>query len=329
MTAAVAAGPGDEVAPAGRGPEVCLDGVGVHYQDREVVTDVSLTVPAGGWLAVIGPNGAGKSSLLRAVAGLLDHDGRVLLDGRVHRPVAAGGLRRRRGGRSRAGPTRDGATGRTGSPARGAVAFVAQRPVLPPGMTVAEYVLLGRSAHLRWPAAESAADRRVAADALERLHLDRLAARPLDELSGGEVQRVTLARAVAQQPSLLILDEPTSALDLGHQVAVMETVESLRAGLGLTVVTALHDLGTAGRFAGTVAVITAGRLMAAGPPEQVLTAEVLSAAYETPVQVLLDAEGGTVVAPLRRSRGGAAGSKSGQAGAEEDGGSRPGHRDPP
>ncbi|MFV0259664.1 MAG: ABC transporter ATP-binding protein [Acidimicrobiales bacterium] len=310
---------GDDAEPAERGPEVQLDGVGVRYGERVVVDGVSLTVPAGGWMAVIGPNGAGKSSLLRAVVGLLDHEGRVLFDGTVHPPVAAGGLRWPRRGRG---------TDRDGPSRRGAVAFVAQRPVLPPGMTVAEYVLLGRSAHLRWPAAESAADRHLAAEALDRLDLGRFAARPLDELSGGEVQRVTLARAVAQQPSLLVLHEPTSALDLGPQVAVMETVEALRVDLGLTVITALHDLGTAGRFAGTVALLTRGRLAAVGSPGQVLTAETLSATYGTPVQVLLDADGGTVVAPLRRSRGGAVGPGTGPAGAEDDDGSRPGLREP-
>ena len=256
-----------------------LDQVTVSYRSgRPVVKAVSLRVTQGQWLALIGPNGAGKSSLLKAVAGLIAHTGSVAFD---------------REGVLRARPAASRERAR-------AVAYVAQQPVLPPGMTVAEYVLLGRTAHLSWLAAEGADDRRVVAEVLERLDLGGFGARLVTEMSGGEVQRVALARALAQQSAILLLDEPTSALDLGHRIAVLELVDRLRRDGGLTVVSAMHDLGSAGGFADRLALLHDGSLVACGPPAEVLTEEILSRYYQTPVQVLTGADGGAVVVPLRQ-----------------------------
>jgi iron complex transport system ATP-binding protein len=261
-------------------PVLVLDRVTVAYEGAEpVVRDVSLVVAAGQWLGLIGPNGAGKSSLLRAVAGLIPHLGTVEL--------GTGGTLGPRPARHR-------------DRAR-LVAYVAQQPVLPPGMSVAEYVLLGRSAHLRWLAAEGPDDHRIVAQVLDRLDLTRFASRPLADLSGGEVQQVALARALAQQATILLLDEPTSALDIGHRVVVLELVDELRREAGLTVVSALHDLGSAGRFTDQLALLHQGELVAQGPPREVLTEATLSRYYQTPVQVLTGADGGLVVVPLRRA----------------------------
>jgi iron complex transport system ATP-binding protein len=263
------------VSPA---PAVAVTGLTVRYRrgGDDALTTVDLEVTRAEWLALIGPNGAGKSSLLRAVVGLVSHRGRVELCGQPA-PGGRSGARRR----SRL------------------VAYVAQRPVLPPGMTVAEYVLLGRSPHLGWLAAEGADDRRVVDHVLDHLELSRFACRPVHELSGGEVQRVTLARALAQESPILLLDEPTSALDLGHQVGVLELIDEIRRERHLTVISALHDLGVAGRFADRLALLDQGRLVAWGSPEEVLTEETLSRHYGVPVQVLHDAGGGIVVVPLR------------------------------
>lgn len=252
-------------------------GIEVGYGGEPAVRAVDLRLTAGEWLGLIGPNGAGKSSLLKAIAGLVDYRGELRIAGR--RPPT---------GRSRAREW-----GRL-------VAYVAQRPILPPGMTVAEYVLLGRTAHLRWLAAEAGRDRAVTAAALDRLELSGFAARPVAELSGGEAQRVTLARAIAQDAPVLLLDEPTSALDLAHQVGVLELVDELRTERGLTVVSAMHDLGGAGRFADRLALLHQGTLVTIGAPTEVLTEPVLSRYYGTPVQVMTDAGGGAVVVPLRR-----------------------------
>ena len=261
--------------PAG-GPAIVLDGVGVLYgRGRPVLDGVTLSLESGEWLAVIGPNGAGKSSLLKAMAGLVDHSGAITINAEIETP------------------------GDGRPPPAAVVAYVAQRPVLPPGMTVAEYVLLGRSAHLGWLAAESRHDRQLVDDVLDRLALAPFAERSVTDLSGGEVQRVTLARALAQQAPILLLDEPTSALDIGHRIAVLELVDRLRLSGRLTIVSAMHDLGTAGRFADRLALLHEGSLVASGTPSEVLTEPILSRFYDTEVQVVTGADGGSVIVPLR------------------------------
>ena len=187
---------GAGVGRAGGGALTCRD-LGVVLGRRPVLSGIDLEVAAGEWLGVIGPNGAGKTTLLRAIAGLVAHTGSVLLaDGR--RPAAAD------------------------------VAMVPQSPVVPEGMTVTEYALVGRTAHLGWLARESRRDRRVVAAVLRRLGLSGFASRLLSQLSGGEAQRVFVARALAQQAPVLLLDEPTSALDLGHQRTMLELIDELR-----------------------------------------------------------------------------------------------------
>lgn len=244
----------------------------VRFGDRVAVDAVSVDVAPGEWLGLIGPNGAGKSSLLGALAGIHDYEGLA-----------------------QQGP---------GEPiTRRDVAYVPQLPVVPEGMTVAEYVLLGRTAYLGWFDRESAADRAIVASVLGRLRLDGFAARPLTELSGGEQQRVAVARALVHDAPVLLLDEPTSALDLGHQNAVLELVDGLRREEELTVVAAMHDLSTASRFADRLALIDHGRLVALGSPAEVLQADVLSEIYATPLVVeRLAGEIVVLPAPRRRTR---------------------------
>ncbi len=239
----------------------------VAFGERQVLSDVDLEVGEGEWLGLIGPNGAGKSTLLRVISGLVDHAGTVTLaDGRV--PTATD------------------------------IALVPQSPVLPPGMTVSEYVLLGRTAHLGWLARESRADRSTVAGVLRRLDLHDFAERQITNLSGGEAQRVVVARALAQQAPILMLDEPTSALDLGHQSAVLELVDDLRLSEGLTVLAAMHDLTTAARFSDRLALIDQGELLSVGPPTAVLDAERISRVYGTPLTVnTIDGELVVVAAP--------------------------------
>lgn len=243
--------------------------VGVSLGGIPVLIDATFVAEPGEWVGVIGPNGAGKSTLLRAIVGLLEHSGSIDI-------------------------------GSNGSAERArTVAYVPQTPTLPDGMTVAEYVLLGRTAHLDWFARESAADRSAAADALDRLDLGRFAGRAVNSLSGGEVQRVSLARAIASACPVLVLDEPTSALDIGHQISVLELVDELRADDGLTVISAMHDLTSAGRFADRLLLLSCGSTVAFGPAEQVLTEAILSEFYQTPVTVMTAPDGSVVVVPLR------------------------------
>ena len=237
------------------------------------VDGVSLRVEAGCWLAVIGPNGAGKSTLLKALAGLLPHQGTVTLD-----PAPAGRTRR--------------------DLAR-VLAYVAQQPTLPPDVQVREYVLLGRTPYLGYLGNPGRHDREIADGALARLDLDGLAGRRLGTLSGGERQRVTLARALAQQPRVLLLDEPTSALDLGHQQQVLELIDRLRLDDGLTVISTLHDLTAAAQYAERLLLLDRGRVAAAGTPAEVLTAARVREVYHAVVSVNPDNDGKPVPTPVR------------------------------
>jgi len=237
-----------------------LRGVEVAYDGRTVVAGLDLDVPVGSWLALIGPNGAGKTTVLRAIAGLVPYRGHVALCGE---PVA------RRSARELAKR----------------IAMVRQEPVIPPGMTVAQYVLLGRSAHLSYLGRESRADRAIVAETLERLALAGLAARTLDTLSGGERQRAAIARALAQRAPVLLVDEPTSALDLGRQQEVLDLIDAVRRERDLTVVAAMHDLTLAGQYAERLALIVEGRLARCGPPAEVLTGAVVAGTYRARVRV--------------------------------------------
>jgi iron complex transport system ATP-binding protein len=164
---------------------------------------------------------------------------------------------------------------------------------------VADYVLLGRTPYLSYLGGPGRSDRDAAARAAARLGVARFSGRRLATLSGGERQRAVLARALAQDPEVLLLDEPTSSLDLGHQQQVLDLVDELRQAGGLTVLSTLHDLTTAGQYADHLVLLHEGRVEAAGPPGAVLTADRIARVYAAHVDVRTDAGGGTVVTPVR------------------------------
>ena len=253
---------------------LAVERLGVDLDGVRVVDGVTLDLERGGWLGLIGPNGAGKTTLLRAVARLVPYDGSIVLDGDE---VAS--LRRREVARR--------------------VAVVPQIPVIPPDASVLEYVVLGRTPHLGYAGSPGPGDVTTARSALARLDAAHLADRRLGSLSGGERQRAVLARAVAQEPDLLLLDEPTSALDVGAQQQVLELVASLRADRGLTVLSAMHDLTHAGQYADRLVLMDGGREAASGRPHEVLTEELVARHYGAEVRVLSDAEAGIAVVPLR------------------------------
>lgn len=257
--------------------KLIVDSLTVVYDDHVAVNSLTIDVPPGGWLCLIGPNGAGKSSVLRSICGLVAHSGSVTIAGN---DTAA--MSRRRLARH--------------------VAYVPQAPVLPADMTVFDYVLLGRSPFISYFGVASAADRRLAEDALTRLDLVDLAERRLDTLSGGECQRLVLARAVAQCAPVLLLDEPTSALDIGHQQQALELVDRMRTENGITVVSAMHDLTLAGLYADRLALLHESQLVAEGIPSEVLRPELLSEFYGISVRVHHEDDGTVIVVPNRRSR---------------------------
>jgi iron complex transport system ATP-binding protein len=255
---------------------VAVEAVSVALGGARILDGVSAEVAPAEWVTLIGPNGAGKSTLLRALAGLVPYLGSIRLDATEVSSLGRRDIARR-------------------------LAFVPQAPLLPPEMRVHEYVLLGRNPHIGAFSYEGTRDLDAVHDALDQLDLEPLAGRALRTLSGGEAQRVVLARALAQDAPLLLLDEPTAALDLGRQQQVLELVAGLRERGGLTVLAAMHDLTLAAQYSDRLLLLSAGELVAAGPPEDVATEELVTEHYGASVRVLSEPGLPVAVVPVRRA----------------------------
>ncbi len=248
-------------------------GVTVAFGDHVVVDDVAVAAAQGEWLSIVGPNGAGKSTLLRVLAGLQRGGGTLEMEGR-----SVDELTRRERAQL--------------------LALVPQTPLVPDGIRVVDYVLLGRTPYIRPLAVESAADLAAVHDALAQLELLEFTDRVVTTLSGGERQRVFLARALAQGSPIVLLDEPTTALDVGHQQQVLELIDRLRRERQLTVVTTMHDLTLAGQYAERLVLLDAGRVAVEGTAEEVLTEANLATYYGARVRIIRDG-GRLAVVPLR------------------------------
>lgn len=258
---------------------VTCESVTVDFGGVLALDDVSCAVERGQWVGLIGPNGAGKTTLLRVLAGLVALRGSVQVEGESTASLSRRHFARR-------------------------VAYVPQSPSFPPAMRAVDYVVLGRTPHLGYFGTEGTHDRDVAHELLARLALESMADRLLEALSGGELQRLVLARALAQEATLLLLDEPTSALDVARRVEALELVDELRRERGLTVISAMHDLSLAGQFADRLLLLAGGRLVADGTPEQVLDATLLDRHFGASVEVLRSDDGELIVVPRRlRPRG--------------------------
>ena len=223
---------------------------------------VSLSVQPGEILVVIGPNGAGKSTLIRAVSGALPVlSGSVSVNGKDLAHLSS--IQRAR-----------------------QLAVVPQARNMPAAFTVFQSVLMGRTPYLGWLGQTSSQDHRVTRRSLEQTLTLELAERRVGELSGGEQQRVLLARALAQDTPVLLLDEPTTHLDLQHQSSLLNLVRQLADDKKLAVLMVLHDLNLASLYADRVALLVAGRVRAIGTPQEVLTEQDLSSVYNLPVHVV-------------------------------------------
>jgi iron complex transport system ATP-binding protein len=250
-----------------------VDALSVRYPSTpgvaSVLHTVSLDVRQGEVLALIGPNGAGKTTLIRAISGVIrPSSGQVRVQG-----CDLASLSPRQRARI--------------------LAVVPQARNLPEAFTVWQAVMMGRTPHLDWLGQATADDRQRVEWALQRTACQELADRPLGELSGGEQQRALLARALAQDTPTLLLDEPTAHLDLRHQAGLLNLVRELARERGLAVLMALHDLNLVAMYADRVALLSEGRLAALGTPEQVLTPEILMAAYQVALSVVPHPEYGT------------------------------------
>ncbi|MBK9924751.1 MAG: ABC transporter ATP-binding protein [Anaerolineales bacterium] len=238
-----------------------IQSLSVSYGSRKILHEVSLHVKSGEVLALIGPNGAGKSTLIRAASGVIPYTGHVRTNGDDFASLST--LQRAR-----------------------YVATVPQAVAMPPAFTVWETVLMGRTPYLGFLGQPSQKDEELARYSLGRVSALSFADRRVGELSGGEQQRILLARALCQSTPILLLDEPTAHLDLQYQVGLLELVSELAHKDNLAVLVALHDLNLAAHYADRIALMVAGEIKAQGKPEQVLLPDLIRDAYCLPVQVV-------------------------------------------
>lgn len=245
------------------------ENLSLGYGKRTVVSDVNVSISAGSLTAIVGANGCGKSTLLRGCARLLaPQSGRVLLDGEDVTRI----------------PSRRFAT---------TVGMLPQQPIAPDGISVADLVGRGRHPHQRWFRQWSDDDDHSVLEAMASTSVEDLADVPVDELSGGQRQRVWIAMALAQDPDVMLFDEPTTFLDLAHQVEVLDLLLRLNQRSGRTVVLVLHDLNMAARYADTLVMMRDGRIVAQGPPQEVVTSELVHEVFGLHTTVIVDPVAGT------------------------------------
>jgi len=255
---------------------IITEGLSVVFGETEILHEVSMTVARGEFLSVIGPNGAGKSTLLRCLDGILEPStGRVLID---RRPIAD--FSRRELART--------------------VSYVPQPDAGPLDYSVRSFVEMGRFPHISAWAALTDADAEAVADAMELTEVDGFADRTMSSLSGGERQRASIAAALAQGGSILLLDEPTSFLDYRHQVQILDLLDRLHCDQGLTVVAVTHDLNSTVASSDSVLALKEGRVAATGKPADLLDSDALAAIYETDFRLIAGGHRGLpLVLPAR------------------------------
>ncbi len=243
----------------------------VAYGKKAILKDVSLQVEAGEILALIGPNGAGKTTLIHSVSGTLPFEsGQVQVKGR---DVAKLGTAER----------------------AKLLAVVPQARQMGGAYSVQQAVMMGRTAYMGWLGRESESDQIAVELALQQTRLEEYAQRSIAQLSGGEQQRVLLARALAQSTPVLLLDEPTNHLDLQHQTNLLSLVRKLAKEKNLAVMMAMHDLNLVSSVADKVALLVDGVIKHYGTPKEVICTECISEAYQTPVEVITHPETGAPI----------------------------------
>ncbi len=257
----------------GKHPAVGARGLFFQVEAKTLLDGVDLQADHGRMVGLIGPNGAGKSTFLRAISGVLRvQGGSVHLDGEDLRSLSS----------------KEVAAG---------MAIVPQIMPYTHGFTAMELVLMGRYPHLGRFQIEGREDTRIARDAMRLTETDQFADRTLDTLSGGERQRVIVSRALAQRPRVLLLDEPTSNLDVLHQLKVLGLVRQL-VDDGLTAIAAIHDLNLAARFCDRLVLLSEGRVLAEGAPDEVLVPETIAAAFGVEAAVYPDPNTGSLAISL-------------------------------
>jgi iron complex transport system ATP-binding protein len=235
--------------------ELTLENISLAYGRNMVVRDLSLRVAPGEVVGLIGPNGSGKSTIVRALSRIITPvSGRILLGGRDILEISRADLARLQG-------------------------VVPQIAILPGTFTAFEIVLMGRNPHLGFLRHEGTHDIEVAWRAMEMTRTESFAQRRVNELSGGEIQRVIIARVLAQEPKSVLLDEPTASLDISYQVDVLDLIKRLCREIGLTVVIVLHDLNLAAQYCDRLVLMNEGRLHAQGTPNEVINSHNIKEVY--------------------------------------------------
>jgi len=238
-----------------------LDDVSLGYNHKAVLHNVSMKVAPGQILGLVGPNGSGKSTLIKGMTGVIDlFSGHIFVDGHDIVTIKPDKLAR-------------------------IVATVPQSPAMPGAFTAFEVVLMGRTPHLGLLRYEGGKDLAIAWQAMEATHTQSFAERRVSEISGGERQRLVIARALTQQPKAMLLDEPTANLDIKHQVEILNLVKSLCLEQSLTVVIALHDLNLAAQYCDWMVMLNGGKVYAEGTPLDILTATNIKRVYGAEVCV--------------------------------------------
>ncbi|MFD6115418.1 ABC transporter ATP-binding protein [Streptomyces yangpuensis] len=256
------------------------ENVTLGYDQRVIAENLSVEIPDNSFTVIVGPNACGKSTLLRALSRMLKpSEGRVLLDGQAIGSMPAKQVAKTLG-------------------------LLPQSSIAPDGITVADLVSRGRYPHQGLLRQWSPEDERVVNESMASTGVAELADRAVDELSGGQRQRVWIAMALAQQTPLLLLDEPTTYLDIQHQIDVLDLCAELHETQGRTLVAVLHDLNHAARYATHLIAMRGGKVIAEGPPQEVVTAELVEKVFGLRCQVIDDPETGTplVIPAARRSR---------------------------
>jgi iron complex transport system ATP-binding protein len=246
-----------------------LEQVNFSYPNRSVLNDINLEIPRRSFLALIGPNGSGKTTLLRIMSRVLQPQrGSVLLEGQPIARLSARALAKK-------------------------MAVISSEQSFEFPFSVRDVAAMGRFPHLTRLERLTALDWEIVDKALEMTHTDGFENRAISQLSSGERQRVLLARAIAQQPSLLLLDEPNAHLDINHQITIFNLLRSLQQDLGMTIVVVLHDLGAAAAFCESVLLLHQGRIVKIGRPDEVITAELIRKTYGAEVHVFPSPLGGS------------------------------------
>jgi iron complex transport system ATP-binding protein len=252
-----------------------ISNIDFSYGNRKVLDQVNLEVKTGEVICIVGENGAGKSTLIKCINGINRvASGPIEFQGRQIKEIPKKKLSR-------------------------LIGYVPQSTPINFPATVFDVILLGRIPHIEWKVGKK--DREIVSDIILELNIEHLAFRPFNQLSGGERQKVLIARALVQQPKLLLLDEPTSDLDLRHQLEVMETIRNaVKEGADMSAIIAIHDLNLASKFSDKIAVMHKGRIEVTGKSTEVITADIISRVYGIEAEVMCKDESGcVVVVPLK------------------------------